>query len=746
MKFGSAVKTKINASDDSGFKQPDNPYKSKFVLEWLIAISITLLLMTLTITSNITKPISGSIYDQIQAFFNDTPNNDIVIVAIDDRTINSLGGWPISRLNYAQLLKNLADTDNKPKAIGFDILFFDETKNDSAFIEQMRRHRVVLPFEIVSVATPDHPTQVHKPYENIALAASDFGQIEVTFDADGLVRRSLLISSGMPHFMLSMAGAKNAELSANEYRRFKLVDPATGFPTLSLVDLISNPYQLSLLKNKYVLVGATSISLGDRYATSYSVKTESGTPGIEINASLLKAIIEDKLIKDAPDVLVWLIGFISVMIVFIGLWFLTPTKELLFSISAVIVLIIFSALILRFVDVWIDPAPAIFSIILIKPIWAWRRMELITHFMGDKVAELSIGQRKEEGLIARSHSFIQASGLLDTAIHAATERIRFLSVAVNEIPQAVLVIDKFNKVVVFNHKVGYIFGDTINTGLDINVFFGQLDDTDKPELESALFEPYPAKRLSVLDKNQQAIQLDIRVVPLNLNQRDEWRLMLMVDMTEYINAQKLRDRNLATLSHDMRTPVASIFALCDDKTGSTAFSHIEQHCHQILTMLDDFILNIKAEYSDYRFEEILFESLLDDAIYQVKDLMTAEGMKVIQHSDDIPAFIKADNRLLVRVFVNLFVNAIRYGQFGSQIEINMQVLETDQSMQLVVSMSNVIANNAVSEDKPKITGFGIGMYFIDMVITKHGGQVAYDISNIPGETAKVTVTLPCVEE
>jgi hypothetical protein len=38
------------------------------------------------------------------------------------------------------------------------------------------------------------------------------------------------------------------------------------------------------------------------------------------------------------------------------------------------------------------------------------------------------------------------------------------------------------------------------------------------------------------------------------------------------------------------------------------------------------------------------------------------------------------------------------------------------------------------------------MYFIDMVITKHGGQVAYDISNIPGETAKVTVTLPCVEE
>jgi signal transduction histidine kinase len=176
------------------------------------------------------------------------------------------------------------------------------------------------------------------------------------------------------------------------------------------------------------------------------------------------------------------------------------------------------------------------------------------------------------------------------------------------------------------------------------------------------------------------------------------------------------------------------------------FTHIDQHCHQILTMLDDFILNIKAEYSDYRFEEILFESLLDDAIYQVKDLMKAQGMSVCQNSDDIPAFVNADNRLLVRVIVNLFVNAIRYGEPGSEIEVNMSVAENIEPHQLTVSISNLIANHAESDEKPKITGFGIGMYFIDMVISKHGGQVAYDISNIPGETAKVTVTLPCVDE
>ncbi len=738
------VESEFNLRNDAGFKQPENPYKSKFILEWLIAIGLTLLLMSLIIISNITKPIGNGIYDQIQSVFDDTPTNDIVIIAIDDRTINQLGGWPISRLNYAKLLQDLTDTDNQPKAIGFDILFFDETKDDSVLIEQMRKHRVILPFEILSASTASNPVpQVHKPYEKIASAAADFGHIEVTFDIDGLVRRSHLISNGMPHFMLAMAGVNTSQFYVNEYRRFKLVDPAVGFPTLSLIDLITNQYQLSLLKNKYVLIGATSISLGDRYATSYSVKTESGTPGVEINASLLKAIINNQLIKDVSDLVIWVVSFISIIVVFVGLWFMTPAKELLFSIAAIMSLTSFSMLVLKFANIWIDPAPAIFSIILIKPIWAWRRMEMITHFMRDKVDELSAEPLKDKGLIARNQSFIQTSGLLDSAIHAVTERIRFLSVAVNEIPQAVLVIDQFDKVVVFNQKVVHIFGDKISLGLDINSFFNQSDDFEKPEFDAALMFPYPAKRLSVLGKNQQTIQLDIRAVPLHLSQRDEWRLILMVDMTEYINAQKLRDRNLATLSHDMRTPVASIFALCEDKKTTSEFVNIEQHCHQILTMLDDFILNIKAEYSDYRLEEILFESLLDDAIYQVKDLMKAQDMKIIQYSDDIPAFIKADNRLLVRVIVNLFVNAIRYGEPGSTIEVNMSVADDNQ---LTVTISNLIANHSEPEEKPKITGFGIGMYFIDMVITKHGGQVAYDIANIPGETAKVTVTLPCIDE
>ena len=42
-------------------------------------------------------------------------------IGIDDATIDELGGWPLNRRVYADLLKKLADTGNHPKAIGFDI-------------------------------------------------------------------------------------------------------------------------------------------------------------------------------------------------------------------------------------------------------------------------------------------------------------------------------------------------------------------------------------------------------------------------------------------------------------------------------------------------------------------------------------------------------------------------------------------------------------------------------------------------
>lgn len=61
-----------------------------------------------------------------------TPNNDIVILAIDDASyeyiLENLGEWPISRKIYADII-DIIEKD-KPKAIIFDLMFIKSFKND----------------------------------------------------------------------------------------------------------------------------------------------------------------------------------------------------------------------------------------------------------------------------------------------------------------------------------------------------------------------------------------------------------------------------------------------------------------------------------------------------------------------------------------------------------------------------------------------------------------------------------------
>ena len=76
------------------------------------------------------------------------PHPDIVVIAVDDRSITSIGRWPWRRALHAQLIDVV--TAQNPKAIGLDILFSEPDLDyplDDALLAQAlaRSQRVVLP-------------------------------------------------------------------------------------------------------------------------------------------------------------------------------------------------------------------------------------------------------------------------------------------------------------------------------------------------------------------------------------------------------------------------------------------------------------------------------------------------------------------------------------------------------------------------------------------------------------------------
>jgi CHASE2 domain-containing sensor protein len=134
-----------------------------------------------------------------------------------------------------------------------------------------------------------------------------------------------LQEGNLPHLALAVSGqpAQNYQ-SHGAYRRFNLVDPEIGLPVVSLADALSGAFPLGLLKDKYVLIGSVAPSLGDHFATIYSGRQGSGTPGVVLHANLLNDILRGNLISPVPLWVQVALSSWAVLSVMIALMVLSP--------------------------------------------------------------------------------------------------------------------------------------------------------------------------------------------------------------------------------------------------------------------------------------------------------------------------------------------------------------------------------------------------------------------------------------
>ena len=324
------MKSPLSVLADIWPSPSERPYtrdERRFYLEWVVVAALALSTLSLFIFMDWGKAPGHVIYDQFHRWRSPLPSNDIVIVGVDDASLDELGGWPLKRAVYADLLKKLADTGNQPKAIGFDILFPDPSPTDAELATQMRRHNAYLAVEqprLNAVA----PFVVHKPQATLIDAAKGLAHINVTFENDGFSRGAYLQEGALPHLALAVSGqpAQNY-LSHGAYRRFNLVDPEIGFPTVSLADALSEGFPLEVLKNKYVLIGSVAPSLGDHFPTIYSGRQGSGTPGVMLHANLLNDILRGNLISPVPLWAQWALSLWALLSVLIALLVLSPLAE-----------------------------------------------------------------------------------------------------------------------------------------------------------------------------------------------------------------------------------------------------------------------------------------------------------------------------------------------------------------------------------------------------------------------------------
>jgi CHASE2 domain-containing sensor protein/nitrogen-specific signal transduction histidine kinase len=703
-------------------------------------------------------PVSNVMYDQVQRNKEARQSNKIILVTVDDRAIKELGGWPLSRSHYAKFLERLADSKNFPQAIGLDILFIDPMEQDKELGKQIARHNVTLPVEIRF----DSETQNYNvvlPPNDLSYGTANLSHINVAFDEDGVIRGSNLVESGIPHLAFSMAGHTiTPAIEAHPYRRFNLVNPDTGFPTVSLSDVLQPNFPLSIFKDKYVLIGSTAPSLGDHYPSVFAGKQKVGTPGVLFHASLLNDILNDRLIKKASKTTLLIVNGLALIIILLGILTLSPTRELILTVSIVIGIGLVSALLLLEFDYWLNPTSLFIVTLLIKPVWAWRRMRMIVTFIrhrANQLASLKVGDQKKRGFQFSRDSVLQYSNILDQAIQSTRNRLGNLEKIVNKLPEAMLVMTEQNQLVLANQKFQELFyQDEFDDSLSFDQLLARWKYTVQ-DVEHILSQPPGQTYLVIQEEDGTSQRYMLKRVEYDYDIDTKLFLLMFIGVTDLLRFQAQRDRTLQLLSHDMRTPVASVIALCR-KLMATKHSaelieptvnQIGGHSKRLLSMMDDFILSIRADDSHYNLVPALFETILDEALHYVKDLAEEKKMTLKIDQPEDPAFVMAEVRLLERVLINLLVNAIRYGKPGQPVIIHVQDINgRDDRARVRCTVINQIADTQPDEEiEKKEKGFGLGLEFVEHVIRKHQGAIHHDINETEAYIARVYIELPVME-
>lgn len=246
----------------------------------------------------------------------------------------------------------------------------------------------------------------------------------------------------------------------------------------------------------------------------------------------------------------------------------------------------------------------------------------------------------------------------------------------------------------------------------------------------------------------ESIPVEINFASLTNEYSDEEKFVGVIrNFSIQKETERLRDDFIATLTHDLRTPLlAAIQTLKFFLDGSLGELKETQRV-MLSTMLqsnEDLLGLVNALLEVYRFESGKLS--LCKTVFNVKDLVQQcyDELEPLSKKKDITfvldcdideeLLIDADRAEIKRVITNLCGNALNYTNKGGTIEIHVK----SQNGDLIFSVSDN-GNGIPKEDIPHLfmrfsqgtskkrsTGTGLGLYLSRQIIEAHGGKIWVD--------------------
>jgi len=225
-----------------------------------------------------------------------------------------------------------------------------------------------------------------------------------------------------------------------------------------------------------------------------------------------------------------------------------------------------------------------------------------------------------------------------------------------------------------------------------------------------------------------------------------------------VETESLRNSLLASISHDLRTPLATIMAAShalndpkmqpDAETRARLARTVESTAQEISELVSNVLDLMSFQFGEVHLNRAAHsvDVLVESALARLEGRLAQHPVEIALPAD-LP-LVDVDAALVTRALVNILENAAKHTPPGTRITISAG-LETD-AVRLVVDDNGpglppgppeqLFAKFERGRSEADVGGAGLGLAICKAIIEAHGGRVT--AAQRPGGGARFTLTLP----
>ncbi len=229
-------------------------------------------------------------------------------------------------------------------------------------------------------------------------------------------------------------------------------------------------------------------------------------------------------------------------------------------------------------------------------------------------------------------------------------------------------------------------------------------------------------------------------------------------------ANRAKSHFLANMSHELRTPLNAIIGFSEimesnmfGPLGSARYTEYAKDIHDsgrhLLSVIDDILDIAKIEAGKYtvQIENVDIAAIIDWSVDMVRTRTNEKHQKITRHVPNSLPVLRADQRAMRQVVLNLLSNAMKFtperGEIGIDVELGdqgeMRLTISDNGIGIPADKIDEVlqpfgqVDDAVSRQHG---GTGLGLPITKSLIEMQGGQ--FQLESVLGKGTRAVMTWP----